>query len=115
MLFEYDSYLRDRYKVFLLKGKFIEHETAQHLLDELKADIEGDTSRFLIDLGGLQYMNSVGINSIVRLVHMINLNHGSLVFSNVPDRIKELLELIRLNSVLSICDNEQDGIQVLLN
>ena len=114
-LFEYDSYLRDRYKVFQLKGKFIEHETANHLLAELQTDISANTNRFLIDLGGLSHMNSVGINSIVKLVHLINLHQGSLVFSNVPDKVRELLELIRLNSVMSICENEEDGIQSLLN
>jgi anti-anti-sigma factor len=114
-LFQYDSYLRNRYKVIHLKGKFIEHETARALIEELEQDVKQQTKRFLIDLKGLEYINSVGINSIVRLVHLINLNNGSLVFSNVPERITELLELIRLNSVLSICKTEDEGEQVLLN
>ena len=96
-LFQYDSYLRNRYKVIHLKGKFIEHETATALLREMELDVQSETNRFLIDLKGLQYVNSVGINSIVKLVHMVNLNNGSLVFSNVPERIMELLELIRLS------------------
>lgn len=114
-LFQYDSYLRNRYKAIHLKGKFIEHETAKALIEELEQDLRQQTKRFLIDLKGLEYINSVGINSIVKLVHLINLNEGSLVFSNVPDRITELLELIRLNSVLIICKTENEGEKVLLN
>lgn len=115
MLFQYDSYLRNRLKVIHLKGKFIEHETAGNLLAELQSDVSNKTTAFVIDLKDLQYVNSVGISSIVKLIHMVNLHNGRLVFSNVPERIKELLELIKLNSVLSICDSEEDGIQALLN
>ena len=113
MIFEYDSYLRGPCKVICLKGRFIEHSTAENLLTELEVDVNRNTDRFLVDLSGLQYINSIGINSIVKMVHLINRHGGNLVFASGPGKVRELLELIRLNSVISIYDTQEEGIAAL--
>lgn len=113
MNFEYDSYLRGRCKVICLRGKFMDHQKARDLITELEVDVFHHTPGIMIDLSGLSHMNSVGINSIVKMVHLVNGSGGKLVFINVPEKVRELLDLIRLNSVISICESPEEAAAAL--
>jgi anti-anti-sigma regulatory factor len=49
----------------------------------------------------------------VKMVNAINRKGHRLAFVNVPDKIKELLEVIKLNSVFTILDSTSDAVKLM--
>lgn len=111
----YDSYLRGDCFVARLHGRFIEHGQAAALIAEIGDELGKSRKHFVIDLAGVEYLNSAGIGDIISLIRIINKAKAQLVFVKVPQKVKELLEIIRLNCMLDVCSNEEEAIQSLLN
>lgn len=99
--------------VLELKGKLIENDSYEDLVTFLENELSAGKRKFIIDLGDLRLINSSGINLLVGLIKKINDFSGQVVFTRVPDKVSELLNIIRLNAVLSVQNSIDDGIQFL--
>ncbi len=99
--------------VYRVTGRFVEDESHQALLRQVEHATERDFKKFLVDLEGLEYVNSSGINLLVKMVKHLNQHKAQLVFTSVPDKVRELLTIIKLNAVLDIHPSMDDGIQSL--
>ncbi len=96
-----------------LSGRFIENETDRSVHEEAVKLTRSGCKHFLVDLGALTHINSVGINMLVKMVKLINHNQGRVVFINVPQHIIELLTIIKLNAILEIAPSLQEGLNTL--
>lgn len=97
------------------EGRWTEHGASRSLLETIKQFL-GDGQRcFIADFSGIQYLNSTGIGEIIKLVRTVNSSRGNIIFVKVPAKVKELLSIIRLNSMLSICDTEEEAMQYIPN
>lgn len=56
----------------------------------------------ILDMSGLEYMNSAGLRELVDLMDRIKQRGGVLRIANPSDRVKKLLDLVGLDSVLDI-------------
>lgn len=99
--------------VLELKGKMIENESYDDLAVFVDEQLAQGKRKFIIDLGGLRLINSSGINLLVALIKKINEHSAQVVFTRVPEKVSELLNIIRLNAVLSVQNSIADGIQFL--
>ncbi len=113
--FSYETYLRETCSVFRLKGRLIEQNQAESLLSDVRNQLSTSGKSFVIDMAGIEYLNSTGIGDMIKLIRMINKEKGNLVFVKVPQKVCDLLDIIRLNCMLTICNNEEEAIQSLLN
>lgn len=96
-------------------GRWTEHGASRALLETIKQYLSGGQRCFVADLSGIQYLNSTGIGEIIKLVRTVNSSRGSIIFVKVPAKVKELLSIIRLNSMLSICESEEEAMQYIPN
>lgn len=100
-------------RVFHFKGKFVDNADDHQLVKEFH-DLMGSEDRDVIfDFGELEYINSSGINELVKMVNKVNQSDGKLVFVAVPDKIQELLKIIKLNSVLTIRESIDEGVAAI--
>jgi anti-sigma B factor antagonist len=113
MSFTYTTEKIDDLIMIILRGRFIESGGNHGLIEEVKEILESQATDFIVDLSGLEYLNSVGINTLVKMVNAINRKGHRLAFVNVPDKIKELLEVIKLNSVFTILDSTSDAVKLM--
>ncbi|GEM_PF-1081727 len=114
-VFSYDSYLRGNCSIYRLQGRLVEQKQADSLLLDIRSELNASGKSFIIDMAGIEYLNSTGIGDMIRLIRLVNKEKGKLVFVKVPQKISDLLEIIRLNCLLTICNNEEEAIQSLLN
>jgi anti-sigma B factor antagonist len=101
------------YCLIRLSGRFVEDESDVALIEQVETQCALGQTRFIIDLSGLNYMNSTGINLLVKCIKRLNERNAQLVFTAAPNHIVELLGIIKLNSIIHISPSLEEGIQTL--
>jgi anti-anti-sigma factor len=84
------------------------------LLDDLKTTAQGllaqGTRRLVIDLSGVDLVNSTGLGSLIGLHSGFRENDGTVVLSGADKKIRNLFVITRLASVFPIVDTIDEGI-----
>jgi anti-anti-sigma factor len=78
--------------VLALEGE-LDLETTPELDDQLREISETNPGRLLIDLGGLEFMDSTGLGSIVRAQRAADLNGHRLALCRAQNQVQRLFEL----------------------
>jgi anti-sigma B factor antagonist len=74
-----------------------------------KAVAQG-AGRLVLNLGGLEYMNSGGIGILVTLLIRANRQHKKLAAYGLSDHYREIFELTRLDEAITIYGSEQTAL-----
>lgn len=110
---EIRSYEQSHCRVIHLSGRFVEAENHNDFKQSIDEALASGQKGFVIDMQGLEYLNSSGINAIVRGITALNTHGARVVFTRVPDRINDLLNVIKLNALLTIYPSLEEGLQSL--
>lgn len=78
-------------------------QTLLRILDE-------KPSRMVINLEAVPYMDSSGVASLVKVLSRARRANTLLVLASLSPRVRNLLEITRLDSVFKISANEQDAL-----
>lgn len=79
----------------------------QKLVQEL---LEAGERRFVVDLSGCQWVDSSGLGELVRSLATVMRQGGSLKLSGATPRLRTILEVTNLTSVLDLYDDESAAI-----
>ena len=82
------------------------------LLREVERKIETGSNRFIINLSGIKYMNSLGLSFMIAVLTKSRNVGGETVICNVNSKIDQLLTIMKLKSIFSVCDDLESAIQV---
>ncbi len=113
MFFTYTSKVQGNIHIFTLKGDLIDKNQADKLIEEINNTIANNHIRFVVDLGGLKYLNSSGLTILIQILTKARKAGGEAVIANVGKRIKELLVITKLNTVFTVADTVENGISKL--
>jgi anti-sigma B factor antagonist len=113
MFFTYTSSVQGNIHVLTLKGDLIDKNQADKLIEEINNTIANNHIRFVVDLGGLKYLNSSGLTILIQILTKARKAGGEAVIANVGKRIKELLVITKLNTVFTVADTVEHGISKL--
>ena len=77
--------------------------------DDIKNSIntlfENANSKVIIDLKGVEYIDSSGFGCFLTIMKTARNNYGILKFSNPEPRVMELFEILHLHTVFQIYNN----------
>lgn len=99
--------------VYALNGQLLSAETANELVEQVEHDLEQNQRLFMVDIAGLDHVNSSGLNSLLRTFTKIRNKGGGSVILNPSSSVKKLLEISKLNTVFRIENSEESAIQHL--
>lgn len=85
------------------------HETA--LL--VRTLINGGMRRFILNMENLNYVDSTGIGTIIRMKKDVIKVNGELVLYNVPPKVNEVFDLVNLKEFVKIFYSEQKAFEFL--
>lgn len=108
-----DTYEKNRCQICGLSGRFVEASDHEAFVNWFTQSVAAGNKKFVIDFHELEYMNSSGVNQLVKVIKLLNEANASLVFTRVPERIDQLLNIIKLNALLTIHTSLEEGIQSL--
>lgn len=92
-------------QLFEIIGR-INDDNANQLAQSLNNAISEGRHHLVLDLSGVEYMNSAGLRALVNLFKHVERVGGTLTIANPSSRVKTLFELVGLDSVLDI---EEEG------
>ncbi len=91
-------------------GKIMGGPDASLLNDKLHQCIEDDQKRIVVDLAGVEWMNSTGLGILISSYTTLRNNGGELKLANVTDKIHSLLVITKLVTVFEAHDSVDEAI-----
>jgi anti-sigma B factor antagonist len=80
---------------------------------QIHAAIAGGVTRMVIDLTGVEYMDSAGLGMLMYAYGMLNEKKGALRVCGVADRVMSLLKMTKTDSFLSIDATCEESVAAL--
>lgn len=82
----------------------------EEVKQELTALFENPNTKLILNLSGINYVDSSGFGVFLSLMKRANNNYGGFKICNVAADVKELFQLLQLHNVFEIYDNQEDCI-----
>ena len=92
------------------KGKIMGGPDASLLHEKLHEYIEQDKKRIVVDLAGVEWMNSTGLGIIISGYTTLKHHDGELKLANVTDKIQSLLTITKLVTVFETHDSVEAAV-----
>ena len=99
--------------IFLLEGKLFNEPQTVALRDAIQQEITSNTRKFVIDMKGMEFVNSACLNFLIAARNKIVQNSGAMVLCNVSDQLKRLLSVTKLDSFFTISARTSDALNTL--
>ena len=93
------------------RGKIMGGPDASLLHDKLYELIENDKKRVVIDLAGVEWMNSTGLGILISSYTTLRNHQGELKLANVTAKIQSLLTITKLVSVFDAHDSVDEAVK----
>ena len=71
----------------------------------------GGRKRFLLNLAGVDFIDSDGMGELVRCYSVVRQRGGEMKLAQLSERVEKLLELTRLNTLFDIHCEEQTALR----
>jgi anti-sigma B factor antagonist len=102
--------LDDGVRVFELHGE-LDSRSSDRLHDELDEAIDRGAGRVLLDLSGLRFCDSSGLQVIVAAYHRLTMAGGRLSIVCDDDRILRVFRVTRLDRLLAVTRTRRDALE----
>ena len=96
---------RSETQVLRLKGR-LDTQTVGILEAVMEKNAPLPPHKWALDLGGLDYVSSAGISTLVGLLYKIQPYQGSLCFFSVQEKVGRIFKLLGLDESLPFYENE---------
>ncbi len=99
--------------VFILepKGKIMGGPDATLLHEKLHECIDQGKKKVIINLSGVDWMNSTGLGILISGLTTLRNNDGELKLANVTDKIQSLLTITKLVTVFEAYDSIEEALK----
>ena len=110
MSFEINKREREGIVILDLKGRLVVGEAASKLREEMIALAAAGQHRVVLNLRGVDFIDSTGLGAMVICFTTLKKAGGALKLCNLAEREIELLVLTKLTSVFELFDDEQHAL-----
>ena len=83
---------------------------APALRQQLKQAQAAGTSRLVVDLGEVPYMDSSGLATLVEAMQIARKNQGKLVICALQEKVRSIFEIARLDMVFKITNTREEAL-----
>ncbi len=87
-----------------LRGRITLGPETETLRSKLKQAVDAGHTRIILDLGGVSYIDSAGLSTLVACYASARKQGGELKLLNLTKTVRDLLQITRLSTVFEIYD-----------
>ncbi len=87
--------------VISLEGNLLGEHVNAPVMDLIKGSIEAGNKKVLFNLSEMKFINSTGLGMLLTAVSKTRNAGGELALCNVPEQMKKLLQITKLESVFN--------------
>jgi anti-anti-sigma factor len=114
MDFNYNIEEKNEIVLIHFKGNLIEKSQAIELMNEFDELLKRNRTRVVVDMAEFGYMNSTGLNVLIQILTKARKSGGEAVISSVPDNIRSLMLITKLNSIFTVVADQKEAEKFLL-
>lgn len=96
---------RDKVDIISFSVSNINALITDEIRDSITKVFEISNSKVIIDLKGVEYIDSSGFGCFLSVMKAARNNYGVLKFANPEPRVTELFKILHLHTVFQIFDN----------
>lgn len=96
---------RDKIDIISFTVNKIDALISDQIRDEISKLFDNSNSKVIIDLRGVEYIDSSGFGCFLSAMRVARNNYGTLKFSSPEPGILELFHTLHLHTVFHICDD----------
>ncbi len=85
------------------------------ILSEVRKKIENGSTKFVIDLSNLNFMNSIGLNFLLSVMKHSKKSGGALTVANANEQVINLLEITKLKSLFQLSPSVEKALKDFSN
>ena len=100
-------------KVFQMKGRLMDQQQADRLMQALGEAVDGGTNNIVLDLAELQYMNSTGLNIMINVLTKTRNAGGDALIAGLSPSVRQLFVVTKLDSVFIITSSVSEAVAKL--
>lgn len=112
---EISRIIEDKISFITLKGNLLGEKDSKPIIESVGKSIENNSNLFVVDVKELSYVNSTGISALISILTKSRNAGGEMYLINLPDQLKKLLELTKLDKVFPIVENKETAVNLLKN
>lgn len=109
MAFDYTIKTTPAQTLVTMSGRLVDKQEAIAIGEEMNQSFETGHKNFIVDLSGLEYMNSTGLNIIINLMNKSRQLGGKSAICAPSVRIKSLFTVTKLDTVYKICTSCEEA------
>lgn len=102
---------RDKIDIITFSVNNINALNSDEIRDQILRVFDNSNSRVIIDLKGVEYIDSSGFGSFLSLTRAARNSYGVLKFVNPEPRVTELFKVLHLNTVFQIYSDINDCVR----
>lgn len=102
-----ETCIQEHIKVVKVSGE-VNFENYREFGDGLLRSIEG-SHNILLDLGGLSYLNSMGLSCIVKAYAYVKKDRRDLRLCELQEHIKKLFTITKLDKMIALYEKQEDA------
>ena len=99
--------------VMMLEGKLLSEQETAPIRDRINNELNKGTRKFIFDLKGIEFVNSSCLNFLVSAKNLVAAKDGKIILCNVPDQLKKLLSVTKLESFFIMAGKTSDAMAML--
>ena len=97
--------------VLSLKGKLMGYPETDNLHDEIRSLLGNKVKKIVIDLNGVNWMNSMGVGSLMRSYTTVRNAEGDLRLSRLTDKARSIFVMTQLIRVFKIFESVDEAVK----
>lgn len=113
MTFSYTTTQQEGITVFKLEGEIIDKNQTTGLMEQIDKLLSSGKKHIVLELSGLRYMNSSGLNILVNILTKARNAGGDVSVCNLSAKVKDLLVVTKLDSIFHILPSVEEAIERL--
>jgi len=99
--------------IFRLEGSLMGDSTQQQFKDAVLKFLEQGQKQIILDFSRVRNVNSAGLGSLITLFSRTRSVGGEFILAAVPQNVRNLLHITRLDTVFVISDTIEDALKRL--
>jgi anti-sigma B factor antagonist len=103
--------LRGNVGIISLQGKLIGTPETENLHDQVRSLLGQGVTKVVLDMGGVTWLNSMGVSSIMRSYTSVVNSGGQLSLANLPEKVHNLFFVTRLIRIFKIYNSVEEAVK----
>jgi anti-sigma B factor antagonist len=93
-----------------LDGRITLGEGSMLLRDLIREKLIGGHKKIVMNMAGIDYMDSIGLGELVSAYRLVKQQDGELKLMNINKKVSDLLQITRLYAVFDIHNDEGQAV-----